>query len=77
MVRHVLTQEQIRRRDGIKIGKFMNDFRSHNDRIITPRVMTRQHYARGDVKSGASIPSGLESSGVDLVEIFGHLEPGD
>jgi hypothetical protein len=43
MVRHVVAQEQIRRRDGFEISQFVNDFRIHDARIITPRAMTRHH----------------------------------
>jgi hypothetical protein len=35
--------------------------------------MTRQHHEWGDVKRGAR----MNRHGVDLIEIFGDLEPGD
>jgi len=35
--------------------------------------MTRQHHEWGDVKRGAS----MNHQGVDLIEIFGHLETAD
>jgi hypothetical protein len=43
MVRHIVAQEQIRHRDGLEISQFVNDFRIHDARIITPRAMTRQY----------------------------------
>src|SRR5262249_22605912 len=47
MVRHMVAQEQIRRRDSFEISQFVNDFRIHDARIITPRALTRQYCFKG------------------------------